>query len=65
MKKIVTTSLSILTTIALLGLSNASAAKELWVIRDGKLNKEGLDSKLVPGKGYVYCGGETVDGLHV
>ena len=34
--------LSVLTTIALLGLSNASAAEELWVIKDGVLNKAAL-----------------------
>ena len=35
MKKIITTSLFILAAIALLALSNASAAEELWVIGGG------------------------------
>jgi len=58
--------LSLVAAIALLGLSNASAAEELWVIKDGVLNKKALDwSKLRPGKGHVYCGGRTVGGFHV
>ena len=43
MKRIIATSLFVLATIALLGLSNASAAEELWVIKDGVLNKAALD----------------------
>jgi hypothetical protein len=35
------TALSLLTAIALLGLSNLAGAEELWVIKDGVLNKEG------------------------
>ncbi|MFH1731982.1 MAG: sialidase family protein [Planctomycetota bacterium] len=66
MKKIMTTSLFILVAIALLGLSDATAAEELWVIKDGVLNKEAL----TPGatevaKDHVGCGGQTVDGFHV
>jgi hypothetical protein len=33
--------LSVLAAIALLGLSNLAGAEELWVIKDGVLNKEG------------------------
>ncbi len=63
--------------IALVGFSSASFAEELWVIRDGKLNKESLDwpEGLSPDQPYnpddsfwkdwVHCGGETVDGLFV
>ena len=41
MKKIIAASLLILAAIAALGLSNASA-EELWVIKDGVLDKEAL-----------------------
>jgi len=58
--------LSVLVAIALLGLSNASAAEELWVIKDGVLNKEALTPGATKsGKGYVQCEGQTVDGLYV
>ncbi|MFH1730291.1 MAG: sialidase family protein [Planctomycetota bacterium] len=66
MKKIIATSLFVLAAIALLGLSTASAAEELWVIKDGVLNKDALtDSAKSTGKGHVYCGGRTVDGVHL
>jgi len=39
MKKIIATSLFVLAAIALLGLSSASAAEVLWVIKDGVLDK--------------------------
>jgi len=58
--------LSVLAAIALLGLSAASAAEELWVIKDGVLDKKALTPGATkPGKGYVLCEGETVDGLYV
>jgi len=58
--------LSVLVAIALLGLSAASAAEELWVIKDGVLDKKALTpGSTSSGKGHVYCGGQTVDGLHV
>jgi len=49
-----------------LGLSTASAAEELWVIKDGVLDKKALTpGATASGKGHVYCGGQTVDGFHV
>ncbi len=69
--------LSVVAAVALLGISTADAAEELWVIKDGKLVAEGLDwpKGLTPErpynpddpfyKAYVYCGGKTVDGLYV
>ena len=58
--------LSVLALIALLGLSTASAAEDLWVIKDGVLDKKALTPGATkPGKGYVLCEGETVDGLYV
>ena len=58
--------LSVLVAIALLGLSSANAAEELWVIKGGVLNKKALTPGATkPGKGYVQCEGETVDGLYV
>ena len=58
--------LSVLTAIALLGLSTASAAEELWVIKDGVLDKKALTPGATkPGKGYVLCQGDTVNGLYV
>jgi len=71
MTRTITTSLSILSTIALLGLANASAAEEMYVIRDGELIKEALqwpDDDPVKNpwwSGWVNCAGETVDGLFV
>jgi hypothetical protein len=58
--------LSVLATIALLGLSSASAAEELWVIKDGVLNRDAVSPRaLRPGPTFVQCEGETVDGLFV
>ena len=65
------TALSLLTAIALGGMSTAVPAEELYVIRDGKLNKESLDwpdvdfEKHPFWKDWAHCGGETVDGLFV
>jgi len=71
MKKAIAASLFVMAAIALLGLSAASAAEELWVVRDGKL-AEGLyrPADMDPAKdpywrGWVLCGGKTVDGLFV
>ena len=48
-------------------LSCASvSAEELWVIKDGVLNKEALTPESTQvGKNHVGCGGDTVDGLYV
>jgi sialidase-1 len=54
--------LSVLAAIALLGLSNASAAEELWVIKDGVLDKKALTPGVISNG---YCSGGTIDGLHV
>ena len=62
MKKIVTTSLFILAVITLLGLSSASAAEELWVIKDGVMDKEALAPGATDNN---YCSGKTVGGFHV
>ncbi|MFH1267932.1 MAG: glycoside hydrolase family 172 protein, partial [Planctomycetota bacterium] len=63
MKKTIATSLFVLTAIALLGLSTASAAEELWVIKDGVLNKEALTPEAT--KGYALGEEQTVDGFYV
>jgi sialidase-1 len=66
MKKNVATSLFVLATIALLGLSSASAAEELWVVKDGVLDKEALTPGATKSTDQVYlCEGETVNGLYV
>ena len=71
MKRSSTTSRALLTAIALFGLSTAAAAKEMYVIRDGKLIKEGLDWPDVDfvkhpfWKDWVHCAGTTVNGLYV
>ncbi len=62
MTRTITTSLLILTAIALLGLSSAYAAEELWVIKDGVLDKKALTPEATSNN---YCSGKTVDGLHV
>jgi hypothetical protein len=60
MKKIVTTSLFILAVITLLGLSSASAAEELWVIKNGVLNKKALTPAATKSNDKVYlCEGEA------
>jgi len=52
--------LSVLASIALLGLSSAHAAEELWIIKNGVLNKEALTPQATEiGKNYVGCGGHT------
>jgi len=56
--------LSLLAAITLEALP--ATAKDLWVIKDGVLNKDALTPAATSsGKGHVYCGGQTVDGLHV
>jgi len=47
-------------------LTGLSSTEELWVIKDGVLDKKALTPGATkPGKGYVLCEGETVDGLYV
>ena len=58
--------LSVLVVIGLLGLSTANAAEELWVIKDGVLDKKALTpaaTKSIPQA--FLCAGDTVDGLYV
>ena len=44
----------------------AASAEELWVIKDGVLNKEALTPEATKvTETHVGCGGETVDGLYV
>ena len=58
--------LSVLAAIALLGLSTANAAEELWVIKDGVLNKKALTPGSTKSTDKVYlCAGDTVNGLYV
>ena len=46
--------------------TSQSTAEELWVIKDGVLNKEALTPAATEvAKDHVGCGGETVDGLYV
>jgi len=60
-----------LAAIALLGLSAASAAGELSVIKDGVLNKKALkwpraeNLKHPFWNAWINCAGQTVDGLFV
>ena len=52
--------------VTVLCLSSALAAEELWVIKDGVLNKEALTpAATVVTKDHVGCGGKTIDGLYV
>ena len=45
---------------------SAATAEELWVIRDGVLNKDALiPAATEVAKDHVGCGGETIDGLYV
>ena len=58
--------LSVLAAIALLGISTATAAEELWVIKDGVLNKDALTPGSTKSTPQVFlCAGDTVDGLYV
>ena len=51
--------------------ASAATAEEMYVIRDGKLNKEALDwtntgpENKAFSKHWVHCAGKTVDGLYV
>ncbi len=66
MKKIIATPLRVLSAIVFLGLSEVTAAEELWVIKDGVLDKEALTPEATEvAKDHVGCGGDTVDGLYV
>jgi len=66
MTRTITTALSLLGAITLVGLSTAIGAEELWVIKDGVLNKEALTPEATKvTETHVGCGGETVDGLYV
>ena len=57
---------SVLSVIATLSLSTSVAAEELWIIKDGVLNKKALTAAATEvTKDHVSCGGETVDGLYV
>jgi len=58
--------LSVLVAIALLCPYTATAAEELWVIKDGVLNKEALTPGATKSDKNAYrCEGETVNGLYV
>ena len=60
------TTLFLLTAIALLAPPRATAAEELWVIKDGVLDKEALTPKATEvAKNHVGCAGKTVNGLYV
>jgi hypothetical protein len=71
MTRTITISTSILAAAAFLGISKAAAVEETYVIREGRLIKEGLnwpDMDPVTNPfwtGWVHCGGETVDDLFV
>ena len=57
---------AVVVTVALMLACASAPAEELWVIKDGVLDKEALTPGATSsGKDHVYCGGETVDGLHV
>jgi len=58
--------LSVLVAIALLGLSTANAAEDLWIVKDGVLNKDALTPGSTKSTPQVFlCAGDTVDGLYV
>ena len=61
MKRSIVASLALLAAFTLVGLSSASAAEELWIIKDGVLDRGALS----PTTSDDYCTGKTVDGLHV
>jgi len=64
MQKIIATSLSVLTVTALLGLSNACAAHEIYLVRDGKpLEKNMVQRDLDPASGWTERKGTTVEGF--
>jgi sialidase-1 len=66
MKRNIVPSLALLAAITLVGLSSAVGAEELWVIKDGVINKKALTpAATASGKGHVGCAGETADGLYV
>ena len=48
--------------VALLNCSSAFAAGELWVVKDGVLDKEALAPRATDNN---YCSGKTVGGFHV
>lgn len=57
-----TSALPFLAAITLLGLTTAYGAEELWVIKNGVLNRKAL-ARSVEDSGY--CTGRTIDGFHV
>ena len=63
MNALLKTSLSL---VLLVSACSAATAEELWVIRDGVLNKDALTpAAREVTKDHVGCGGETIDGLYV
>jgi|GEM_PF-2519454 len=62
MKRNIIPSLALLAAITLVGLSTVIGAEELWVVKDGVLNKEALAPGATDNN---YCSGKTVDGFHV
>ena len=61
-----TTARSLLAALTLVGTSTAIGAEELWVIKDGVINKKALTPAATKSTDQVYlCEGETVDGLYV
>ena len=57
---------ALLSLVLLVSACSAAIAEELWVIRDGVLNKDALTPAATEvTKDHVGCGGETVAGLYV
>jgi len=55
-----------LTAVILMLVCTAATAAELWIVKDGVLNKEALTPEATKSNDEVYlCEGETVDGLFV
>jgi len=55
-----------LSLVLLVSACSAAIAEELWIIRDGVLNKDALTpAAREVTKDHVGCGGETIDGLYV
>lgn len=64
MKRNVTTSLTLLAAITLVGLSTATVAEEMYLVRNGKPVEENMtQANIDPASGWAQRKGKTVDGI--
>jgi len=64
MTRTIKTALSVLAAVAFLGLSSGCAAKELYLVREGKpIEKNMVQAKIDPASGWTQRKGKTADGM--